>query len=67
MDFEKGNNIILIGYLLFGPRHEKTNDMHMETKGADQLHSNCEADQRLCFRYTDSAIPLLSTSKISSL
>ena len=31
-----------------------------ETKGADQLHSNCEADQRLCFRYTDSTIPLLS-------
>ena len=29
--------------------------------------SNCEADQRLCFRYTDSTIPLLSKSKISSL
>ena len=28
---------------------------------------NCEADQRLCFRYTDSNNPLLSTSKISSL
>ena len=26
-----------------------------------------EADQRLCFRYTDSTIPLLSKSKISSL
>ena len=25
-----------------------------ENKDADQLHSNCEADQRLCFRYTDS-------------
>ena len=25
-----------------------------ENKGADQLRSNCEADQRLCFRYTDS-------------
>ena len=23
-----------------------------ENKGADQLRSNCEADQRLCFRYT---------------
>ena len=31
-----------------------------ENKGADQLCSNCTADQRLCFRYTDSAIPLLS-------
>ena len=36
-------------------------------KGADQLRSNCEADQRFCFRYMDSTIPLLSKSKISSL
>ena len=35
-------------------------------KGADQLRGNREADQRLCFRYTDSAIPLLSKSEISS-
>ena len=38
-----------------------------ENKGADQLRGNREADQRLCFRYMDSAIPLLSKSKISSL
>ena len=38
-----------------------------ENKGAGQLRSNCEADQRLCFCYTDSKIPLLSKSKISSL
>ena len=38
-----------------------------ENKDADQLRGNCEADQRLCFRYTDSTIPLLSKSKISSL
>ena len=38
-----------------------------ENKGADQLHSNCEADQHLCFRYTDITIPPLSKSKISSL
>ena len=38
-----------------------------ENKGADQLRSNCEADQRLCFRYTDSTIPLLSKSRSSSL
>ena len=37
-----------------------------ENKGADQLRSNCEADQRVCFRYTDSAIPLLYKFKISS-
>ena len=34
-----------------------------ENKGADQLRSDCEADQRLCFRYSDSTIPLLSRSK----
>ena len=38
-----------------------------KNKGADQLRSNCEADQRLCFRFMDSTIPLLSKSKISSL
>ena len=38
-----------------------------ENKGADQLCSNCEADQRLCFRYTDCTIPLLSKAKIGSL
>ena len=37
-----------------------------ENKDADQLRGNHEADQRLCFRYTDSTIPLLSKSKISS-
>ena len=35
-------------------------------KGADQLRSNCEVDQRLCFRYTDSTIPLVSKFNISS-
>ena len=38
-----------------------------ENKGADQLRSNCAADQRLCFRYMDSTIILLSKSEISSL
>ena len=38
-----------------------------ENKDADQLRSNCAADQRLCFRYTDSRIPLLPRSEISSL
>ena len=37
-----------------------------ENKGADQLRSNCEADQRLCFRYSDSTIPLLLIAQISS-
>ena len=33
-----------------------------EKKDADQLRGNREADQRLCFRYTDGTIPLLSKS-----
>ena len=37
-----------------------------ENKGADQLSSNCTADQRLCFRLTDSTISLLPKSEISS-
>ena len=31
-----------------------------ENKDADQLRGYREADQRLCFRYTDTTIPLLS-------
>ena len=38
-----------------------------ENKDADQLRGNREADQRLCFRYTDSTISLLPKYKISSL
>ena len=38
-----------------------------ENKDADQLRGNREADQHLCFRYTDSTIPLLSKSEISNL
>ena len=49
---------------VFEPRHEKTNVCMCENKDADQFR---EADQRLCFRYIDSMIPLLSKSKISSL
>ena len=37
-----------------------------ENKGTDQLHSNCEADQHLCFHYTDSTMPLLPKSESSS-
>ena len=38
-----------------------------ENKGADQLCGNRTTDQRLCFRYTDSPITLLSKAEISSL
>ena len=37
-----------------------------ENKDADQLRGDREADQRLCFRYTDSTITLLPKSEISS-
>ena len=37
-----------------------------ENKDADQLRGDREADQRLCFRYLDSTIPLLLKSEISS-
>ena len=38
-----------------------------ESKDADQLRSSRGADQRLCFRYKDGSIPLLSKSEISML
>ena len=38
-----------------------------ENKDADQLRGNREADQRLCFRYIDSTIPILSKSEMSKL
>ena len=37
-----------------------------KNKDANQLRSNCAADQRLCFRNKDTTIPLLSKSEISS-
>ena len=33
---------------------------------ADQLHSNCKADQHLCFRYKGGTIPLLHKFEILS-
>ena len=53
--------------ILYEPRHEKTNILHMRKESADQLRSNCKDDQRLSFRYWDRTIPLLSKPKISSL
>ena len=38
-----------------------------ENKDADQLRSYCTADQRLCFRYTDNTIPLLSNPNFKPL
>ena len=38
-----------------------------KNKDADQLCGNREADQRLCFRYTDRTIPLLPKNEITRL
>ena len=37
-----------------------------ENKDADQLRGNPEADQRLCFRYIDSTIPLFLCMKFQA-
>ena len=51
---------------IFEPHREKIGFCLGENKGADQLRSNCEAVQRLCFRYTDGTISFLLKSEISS-
>ena len=55
------------GLTLFEPRHNKLTFCICKNKDADQLRGNREADQRHCFRYIDSKIPLLSKSEILSL
>ena len=37
-----------------------------ENKRADQLCTNCTADERLCFRYSDSTIPALLIPKFQA-
>ena len=44
---------------------KKTDFCLCKNKDADQLCSNCTADQRPYFRYSDSTIPPLLLSKIS--
>ena len=52
-------------------RHQKSRTVRKpafcicENKDADQLRGNREADQRLCFRYIESTIPLLPIYEIS--
>ena len=50
----------------YEPRHDKNGCLHMQNKDADQLRGNREADQHLCFRYTERTIPLYPKSEISS-
>ena len=54
-------------FIYLSPVMRKPTFCICENKDADQLRGNREADQRLCFRYLDSMIPLLSNSEISSL
>ena len=49
----------------YEPCHEKT--CFAYAKANTQISCNREADQRLCFRYTDRPIPFLSKSEISRL
>ena len=63
-DFNEVSKYML--YMYMSHRVGKPTICICENKDADQLRGNREADQRLCFRYMDSAIPLLSKSKISS-
>ena len=51
----------------YEPRYEKPVFCICKNKDADQLRGNRKADQRLCFSYRESTIPLLSKSEISSL
>ena len=62
---EKTKNQSLVRYLM-SCCTRKTTVCICENKDADQ-RSYCEAVQRLCYCYTDSTIPLLSKSKISSI
>ena len=62
-----------LGLISWSPQHDymsrvvrKPAFCIFENKDADQLRGNREADQRLCFRYTDSTIPPLPKSEISS-
>ena len=45
------------GHLLFEPRHEKTGFLPVRKQRRRSASQLCEADQRLCFRYSDSTIP----------
>ena len=57
----------LICSLSYELRHKKPGFcINRKNKDADQLRGNRKADQRLCFRHTDSTIPLLPKSEISS-
>ena len=52
--------------VIIEPHREKTRFLPMQKQRRKSAVSNCTADQRLCFRYTDSTIPLPLKTEISS-
>ena len=50
---------------LYEPRQEKTGLLPMRKQRRRSASHYCEADQRLCFRYTDNKIPLLPIPNFS--
>ena len=56
---------VLVNFVFIPTPFEPRNENLCENEGSDQLRSDCEADQRLRFRYTDSTIPPLHKAKIS--
>ena len=70
-DLLKAMDVQDLGNVIIGHQHmshimRKPTFCICENKDADQLRGNREADQRLCFPYIDSTIPLLSKCEISS-
>ena len=56
---DKNNENFKSGKFIYEPLDEKICFLHMRNqKGADLLRGNRIADQRLCFCYIDSTIPL---------
>ena len=61
---EKEQWVKLVYVTIIEPRREKTGFLHMRKQRRRSASRYREADQRLCFRYTDSTIPVLPKSEI---
>ena len=58
---------LIVDFVMQQLHHGKNGFLHMQKQRRRSASLFREADQRLCFRYTDSTIPLLPKSEISSL
>ena len=67
IDFCKNQYICMHARLQLNRVMKKSTFCICENKGADQLRSNCAADQHLSFHYRDCTINILSKSDISSI